>query len=423
MPENNLEQTLGMSKKEIIKRLSAVLKGTSNNPENRYVSPEEKIENGMNYNSESNTPENRYEITPKDNLETRLDKKTKEISKRLEEISNYSKNKVVKKISNIFKKFTKSYHNSESNTPENIYEITPEDNLETRLDKMKEQIRKKLDQVAVSMWKNPEYLKKTLSKIDTTIDNMPSGDYNIDFDINITENGTLNVKPNTTLNFSIGKGILCEGTLTAISENKNIKFTSKDIWKNITLEGEKSSASSLQGCIIENGRGNSKHDYMGSGGGILIYNSSPTIRECDIKNNYAHYGGGLNIYGYSSPKIIGNIIENNRAKTGAGIYVDLNDKFKNSEPIILKNSIRKNTSEEGGAGIFCQYNINKNNKLIIEGNKIVNNTATGDIVHIDCENFDFCDNIVRWNKTGKQTIAVFLKYGYGYKSQNSIKFN
>ncbi|MHC4125283.1 MAG: right-handed parallel beta-helix repeat-containing protein [Planctomycetota bacterium] len=57
------------------------------------------------------------------------------------------------------------------------------------------------------------------------------------------------------------------------------------------------------------------------GGAFYCYQSNPTIRNCIIRNNYSHYGGG--IYSFNPPNqqtIINCIIADNDALYGGGIY-------------------------------------------------------------------------------------------------------
>ena len=100
--------------------------------------------------------------------------------------------------------------------------------------------------------------------------------------------------------------------------------------------------STLAGFTIQNGNA----DW--NGGGIHVYNSSPTITDNTINDNDAgSYGGGIYLY-YSSPAITGNDISENRAGVwGGGIFVS------NSSPTITGNDIMSNDAFEGsGGGIY-----------------------------------------------------------------------
>ena len=68
----------------------------------------------------------------------------------------------------------------------------------------------------------------------------------------------------------------------------------------------------LDGFTIRNGRG----EAWQSGGGILCYNTSPTIRNCTITGNSAdHHGGGIASEGYhTSPRIVSCTITRNSCR-------------------------------------------------------------------------------------------------------------
>jgi len=103
----------------------------------------------------------------------------------------------------------------------------------------------------------------------------------------------------------------------------------------------------VEGLTITNGAG--KYE----GGGILCVNSSPTISNCIIFNNFsAGRGGGIHCRYNSSPTISNCIINNNTATRGYGggicCWVD-------SSPVVI-NCIINNNSAQGyhhGGGVCC----------------------------------------------------------------------
>ena len=82
-----------------------------------------------------------------------------------------------------------------------------------------------------------------------------------------------------------------------------------------------------------------------AGGGVRLYESSPTITNCTISNNSADYGGGLALY-YSDATLIGNTITGNVADYGGGLYL------YESDPILTGNTIADNTADEDGGGMY-----------------------------------------------------------------------
>jgi len=88
----------------------------------------------------------------------------------------------------------------------------------------------------------------------------------------------------------------------------------------------------VSGFTIQNG-------YVDDGGGILCSNSSPTITNSIITNNFAAWaGGGINCSWDSSATITNNTIINNRSNGhgGGGIFLE------KSSPIIDNNNIHYN---------------------------------------------------------------------------------
>lgn len=115
------------------------------------------------------------------------------------------------------------------------------------------------------------------------------------------------------------------------------------------------SATIIEGFTIRNG-------FAGSGGGIYISGSSPSIINNIIIDNEANSedfgcGGGISCMYNSSPLIMGNTITENRAvvyggpfRGGGGIYC------RESSPTIINNVITFNYSDDVGGGLlffFC----------------------------------------------------------------------
>jgi parallel beta-helix repeat protein/predicted outer membrane repeat protein len=86
------------------------------------------------------------------------------------------------------------------------------------------------------------------------------------------------------------------------------------------------------------------------GGGMYIYNASPNIFYNAITENKSSHGGGINIWGESSPQIEHNNIQNNHAVEawGGGIYIN----SLTGTPSIKHNTISNNTAMKGGGAIY-----------------------------------------------------------------------
>ena len=133
----------------------------------------------------------------------------------------------------------------------------------------------------------------------------------------------------------------------------------------VNFENEETEKAKLIGFTIQNGIGNAHR-----GGGIFIYNATPTISDMIIKDNNAEkFGGGL--YLYNSNSLIENVmIENNSSLGtkhgyGGGIYLS------NSNPILNKLEIIDNKANEFGGGIYVYNSSPELTKIVIAGNEVI----------------------------------------------------
>jgi parallel beta-helix repeat protein len=97
--------------------------------------------------------------------------------------------------------------------------------------------------------------------------------------------------------------------------------------------------STIDGFFITNG--NAVH-----GGGINVYQSSPTIAHNTINGNNAAYGGGMYLY-YCSPILVHNAITGNSATgSGGGLCLDY------SSPTLENHTITGNSAQRHGGGLL-----------------------------------------------------------------------
>jgi predicted outer membrane repeat protein len=129
-------------------------------------------------------------------------------------------------------------------------------------------------------------------------------------------------------------------------------------------------------------------DYWG--GGIWCYQSSPTIKNNNIKANIADYGGGGIFCEESAPAILNNTIMGNQASWGGGGI-----RCSSSSPAIIGNIITGNSSDYGG-GIDCHYSSNP----VIINNYITQNSAI-DAGGIYC--YDFSSPTISYNTITENT--------------------
>ena len=112
----------------------------------------------------------------------------------------------------------------------------------------------------------------------------------------------------------------------------------------VTFESDENSTSILDGFTITNG----KNIY---GGGIFFNNSSPTIRNVNINNNFSEGGGGGGICCIDASPYLKyvDIYNNNSDDVGGGMY------YKgNSNPICSNMAIYENSSGGAGGGAFVR---------------------------------------------------------------------
>jgi len=324
-----------------------------------------------------------------------------------------------------------------------------DNNLESRIRKMKKEVIERLQSIniqtaKVDSWNNPEYLKKILSNVDGQVDDMPAGEYILDFDIIIRKNGLLRLKPGTILKFDYDKGIICTGTFYAKGVKGNeIIFTShEDGWANIILLDEDSSNSILDYCSVSKGRGreeigmvdNIMTGFPGSqsGGGIRILRSSPQISNSSIYNNEFIDGGGIGIKG-GDAKILNCKMYNNTADLfGGGIYIE-----DDSNAIIRNCHIYRNRTQgwsSAGGGIYVdsteypdiQYNDIRENQA--------NSGAGVSIGGFGNGNPTFRKNTVTFNVAKDRSGGVSLpiigelsfdkpNYKYEFAKENMLNYN
>ncbi|MGD8453230.1 MAG: right-handed parallel beta-helix repeat-containing protein [Phycisphaerae bacterium] len=113
------------------------------------------------------------------------------------------------------------------------------------------------------------------------------------------------------------------------------------------------------------------------GGGVWCADgSSPTLRNCTIRQNSAtHGGGGVACDGASEPMLIGCTISRNAAEDGGGLFCD-----ENSSPQVTDCELSGNAATNDGGGVYCADNSNP----ALENCVISENTADGAGAGICC---------------------------------------
>ena len=141
----------------------------------------------------------------------------------------------------------------------------------------------------------------------------------------------------------------------------------------------------LDGFIIEDGHASVGNANNSRGGGIFLINSSPTIRNCIIRNNDAKNEGGGVYCKNSSPTFInclfyGNKCTSTGAKSkGGGLY------FTGTGTAHLINcTISDNTSTKPGAGIHNKTTALELKNTIVYGNLTTEIEGTGPRTYLKC---------------------------------------
>ncbi|GAB4297278.1 MAG: hypothetical protein Kow0098_21370 [Ignavibacteriaceae bacterium] len=195
-------------------------------------------------------------------------------------------------------------------------------------------------------------------------------------DITLPAGNYLKILPGTKIFFSNGTRFIVEGIIEAVgTPADSIIFTAaggpESYWRGIRFQNS-GNKSVLQYCIIEKAKGSGQYPDV-RGGGIWIMNSSPSIKNCIIRNNYSGnsslngIGGGIAIDGGSESIIENNFIHGNYADFGGGIYIG----FDNN--VIIRNNVIKDNQSYSGGGIY----VSKNSGSEIAFNKITGNSSYG----------------------------------------------
>jgi len=254
-------------------------------------------------------------------------------------------------------------------------------------------------------------------------------------DVTVPSGASLTVSPGVAVLFTGPYTLTVNGTLIAAGTGSqpifftNATATDESRWHGIRFENAED-ASILDYCVVA---GVYKYDsyYLNvRGGGVLIDNCSPTIRNSLIRNNSNRNdsrngtGGGIFIYGNSTSLIEFNQITDNESDSGGGIYVG-----GESWPVIRHNIIENNLAHSSGGGIYVaawteatiDSNIIRNNIAHYWGGggiTLWNNTCSGE----DC--MDVFNNIIYKNSALRPGGAGFGNGGGIYCRYNkSNQFN
>lgn len=133
----------------------------------------------------------------------------------------------------------------------------------------------------------------------------------------------------------------------------------------VTFASGETSVATLEHFRITEGTGTAAYNNYATGGGVLIVDSSPTLRENVITNNNAYYGGGVGII-RGAPVLIGNTISENVAQhNGGGVFMH------DAMPLLQACDISDNQAGSLGGGVYgLEANVH------IDCSTLTANTAT-----------------------------------------------
>jgi parallel beta-helix repeat protein len=152
------------------------------------------------------------------------------------------------------------------------------------------------------------------------------------------------------------------------------------------------STPTISGCGIGADGANSAGD---TGGGICLYSSSPVITNCTIKNNTAvKMGGGIECWNYSDAAITNCLIASNSTTAatsgdGNGGGVDIYD----ASPTLSNCTIADNTATNNGGGMNAFISAPVLNNTIVWGNIADSDASTaglGNQIYADKSDLKAC---------------------------------
>jgi predicted outer membrane repeat protein len=161
---------------------------------------------------------------------------------------------------------------------------------------------------------------------------------------------------------------------TILSGDIGTVNTAGDNVYHVVTGSNTSNTTILDGFTISGGNANvsSPSSFGAYGGGILIGDGSPILRNLIIENNGAYSGGG-GIYAYTgSNLVLSNVIFRNNTTTGIGGSGGggaIN--FSGSNPILIDVTFSNNTSDNNGGAIY-----NNSSNPTLTNATFTSNTAT-----------------------------------------------
>ena len=216
--------------------------------------------------------------------------------------------------------------------------------------------------------------------LSATVINVPDDQTTIQAGIDAAVNGdTVLVQPGTYVeninfngkNIALGSLLLIAGDTTYISQTI---IDANGTGRVVTFENGEDSSAVLAGFTITGGQLSSQDWPEGVGGGILCYQSNPTLYLLNVNSNMANYGGGIAFYEIAGAQHANDLEISNNVAIGGGGGVLI---YEVNEDIDLGRILVSGNSAQTGAGIYhSAYNTNNRllllRDIIVEGNTAEN---------------------------------------------------
>jgi len=209
---------------------------------------------------------------------------------------------------------------------------------------------------------------------------------------NATNGETVIVSPGTYME----NDIKIEKSIFVIAEKGPLKTSidanSKGTGFYVSIQS--SSGAFVDGFTIQNGSGYKIINQIdGStstrGGGIYLVNGNFSIKNVNLLNNTADFGGGIFIRSSwtDGPLIENSNIINNSSGSGGGVYVDT------STDILIENTNISNNAAHAGGGLALFGNNNDtspDSKLILDKNSFLNNfSRLGGAIYVNSDKYNY----------------------------------
>ncbi|MBU0509681.1 right-handed parallel beta-helix repeat-containing protein [bacterium] len=198
------------------------------------------------------------------------------------------------------------------------------------------------------------------------------GWYTVIGDIQVDTSAALTILAPTTLDFQDTFSFKVYGVLTAGSQSGgNVLFTTSrtapNRWRGLRFLGPASTPSQLTYCIIENGWATGPTLADQCGGGVYIYQSSPTFLYCSMHNNYADACGG-------------------------GVYSEYSRAVFDTCSITWNTAFSSHPANFwGGGGVLCVYGAERFTFCIITNNVTIMGNGGGAWIERDSALFNDCE--------------------------------